>query len=80
MASFIPFFNGFVIEEPVTLDHMHGLGERSAEHVKHRKRPDLDPDRIDHQGVAFIVADRIPVPRRRDVRWMGLIEAHLPIA
>lgn len=48
-----------------------------AVHVEHRKRADLDADGIDDQHVAFVMADRIPVPGRRDHRGMRLVHADM---
>ncbi len=51
--------------------------ERCAVHVDHGKRPPLDPDGVDHQRIAFIMADGIPIPGRRHLRRMGLVQPHL---
>src|SRR5437879_4050044 len=35
MAPVLRFFGGFVVEQPIALDHMQSLGVRSAETVDH---------------------------------------------
>jgi hypothetical protein len=39
--------------------------------------PDLDADGVDHQRVALVMADGIPIPRRRYLRRMRLVHAHV---
>jgi hypothetical protein len=38
---------------------------------------DPDPHGVDHQGVTLVMADGIPVPGRRQLRWMLLVHAHV---
>ena len=45
--------------------------------VHHGKRSDLDSHRIDHQRIAFVMADGIPIPGRRHLRRMRLVHAHI---
>ena len=57
---------------------MQLAGIRRAEQVDHGKRPICpDADRVNHQRIAFIMADRIAVPRRRHLRRVRRIEADL---
>ena len=65
-----------VIKQPIAFHHVQLLGERRAIHVDHGKRPDLDTHRINDQRVAFVMADRIPIPRWRHLRGMRLVHAH----
>jgi hypothetical protein len=57
---------------------MQRLGVRRPIKVKHGQRPvGFDPNGIDYQRVAFVMPDGIPVPRRRHVRRVRLVHAHL---
>jgi hypothetical protein len=51
------YFRGFLFEQPVTFHHMQSFGVRGSIPVDHRKRPDLDANRVYDQRVAFIMAD-----------------------
>jgi hypothetical protein len=41
------------------------------------KRPNLDPYAVDHQRVAFVMADGIPIPGWRHARRMRLVHTHV---
>ena len=57
---------------------MQSLRERRAVHVDHGKRPvSLNPHRIDHEHVAFVMADGVAIPGRRYARRMRLVHAHI---
>jgi hypothetical protein len=45
--------------------------------VAPRGAPDFDTYGVDHQCVAFIMPDGIPIPGRRHVRRMRLVHAHM---
>src|SRR5258708_30179805 len=63
-VSFQPLFRGFVIKQPISFDHVQSLCVWRAIPVDHGKRPDLDPDGVYYQRVAFIAAHGIAVPGR----------------
>src|SRR5216683_1935386 len=69
---------GFVIDQPVSFDHVQSLGERRAVLVDGGERPDLESHGVDHQCVAFVMAHGIPVPGWRHLRGMRLIHTHTP--
>jgi hypothetical protein len=48
-----------------------------AVHVDHGERPNLDPHRVDHQGVAFVTGHGITIPGRRHFGGMRLVQAHV---
>src|SRR5215467_10173305 len=56
---------------------MQSLSEWRAVPIDHGKRSDLDPNGVDDQRVAFIMADRISIPGWRHIRRMRLVQAHL---
>jgi len=58
-VPFQSFFRSFVIEQAIAFDHMQSLGIGRPVKVDHRERPNFDSDGVDHQRVAFIVADGI---------------------
>src|SRR5260370_109159 len=71
-------FRGFVIDQPIAFHHVQLFGVRRAEQINHGIRPvGLDPHRVDDQRVAFVMADRVPVPRRRQLRGMRLVHPHI---
>ena len=51
---------------------------RGAVHIDHGERAALDAHCVDHQHVAFVMADRIPIPGRRDLSRMSFVHAHVP--
>jgi hypothetical protein len=51
-----------LLDHVIALDHMQRLGVRRAVAVERRKVRNRDPDRIDDEGVAFIMADGIAIP------------------
>ena len=55
---------------------MQRFAERRAVHVHDGSRSQFEPDRIDHQRVAFVMTDGIAVPGGRDLRGMLLVQAH----
>jgi len=69
------FFRGFVIEQPISFDHVQSLRVWRAKPVDHGNRPDLEPDCVYYQRVTFVVADGISIPGRRNVTGMKLIHA-----
>src|SRR5262252_4566664 len=72
------FLGFFEVDQPIALHHMQLLSERCAEQVDHRVLT-VGPRAhgIDHQRVALVVADRIPIPRRRQRHGMLLIHGHV---
>src|SRR6516162_4594083 len=76
-VPFHTFFRGFVIEQPISFDHVQSLCVWRAKPVDHGNRPDLEPDCVYYQCVAFVVPDRIPIPGRRYVTGMGLVHAYV---
>src|SRR5713101_2161710 len=79
LAACLRFLGGFVVHEPVTLDHVQRLRVRGAETVDHGIRPDLDPHGVDHQRVAFVMTNGIPVGGRNDICGMRLVHAYLAV-
>src|SRR6516162_8828624 len=76
----VPFeslFGGCVIDHPISFDDVQSRCVRSAIPVDHGPRSDLDPYRVDDQHIAFIVPHRIPIPGRRHLRRMRLVQAGL---
>src|SRR5262249_32145872 len=57
--------------------HMQSLSEWRAVPIDHGKRSDLDPNGVDDQGAAFVMANRISIPGWRHIRRMRLVQAHL---
>ncbi len=49
---------------------------RCAVQIDHGERPDLDPHGVDHQGIAFVMANGISIPGWCHVHGMRLIHAH----
>jgi hypothetical protein len=45
--------------------------------TEHGKRPGLDPHGVDHQRVAFVVADGTPIPGRSHLCGISLVQAHV---
>src|SRR5580700_2929814 len=76
-GPFYCFHRGLIIKQPVTFDKVKGFSVGRAEPVDHGKPSDLDAHGIYHQFVALIMANGIPIPRRRHLRWMRLIHAYL---
>src|SRR5713101_840856 len=76
-AASLPCFpRGFVIDEPITFHHVQGLSVRRAVLINGGKRPDLKSHGVDYQGVAFVMAHRIPIPGSRHLRRMRRIHAY----
>ena len=51
----------FVIDQPIAFHYVQCRAVRGAVHIDHCERPiGFDPDRVDHQRVAFIMPNRIP--------------------
>ena len=50
---------------------------RRAVPIEHGIRAVPDPHRVDHQGVAFEMADGISIPRRCDLCRMRLVHPHM---
>src|SRR6185295_10913241 len=75
-VAFLQSLGDFVIDHAVTLDDMERFTERRAELICKREGPQFVADRIHDESVAFIVSDRIPVPRGRDFRRMLSIQLH----
>ncbi len=76
-ASLQCLLRGFVVDGPITFDHVQSLRVRSAELVDHGVRARLDSNGIDHQRIALVMADGISKPGRRQLRGMSLVQAHV---
>jgi hypothetical protein len=80
--TFTPFFRGlrglrgFVVEQSITFHHVQSRRVWPSIPVNHRKRPDFDPYSVDHERVAFVMADGIPIPRRRYPRRMHCVQPY----
>ena len=55
-------------------------GGRERPKIANNGHSKFDPNRIDHQRIAFVVAGRIAVPARRHVRGMQLVQTSPPPA
>src|SRR5581483_68489 len=66
-----------IIDQSIPLNDMQCVRERRAVHIEHGIRTALDPDRIDHEGVAaFVMSDGIAIPRWRHMRRVLRVEAY----
>jgi hypothetical protein len=54
-----------IVKQPIAFYHMQRLGERRAEPVDHGKWADFHAGGVDHQRIAFIMADGIAIPASR---------------
>src|SRR5438128_4665485 len=70
------FLGGLVIKQPVAFHDMQGWAVRRAVHIDHCKWPDFDPHGVDHQCIAFIMADGIPIPGWYYIRRMSLVHGN----
>jgi len=70
--SFQCFFRGFVVDQPVTFHNMECLSVRGAIPIDHGERSvGLDPNRVYYQRITLVMANRVPIPGRRDVLRMS---------
>src|SRR6516164_4130659 len=76
-SPFYCFYRALVIEQPVTFHQVQSLGEWRAKPVDHGKWADLDSHGVNHQRVAFVMANGISIPGWRHMRRMRLVQAHL---
>ena len=56
---------------------VQGFSVRRAKPVDHGEPADLDAHGIDQQFVAFVMADRIPIPGRGHLSRVRLVHPHL---
>ena len=71
------FPSSLIVKQTVSLHDMQSFGERCAIPVDHRKPGQFDFHGVDHKRVAFVMADRISIPRWRHLCWMRLVHPHL---